>query len=418
MIDRRALVRELQRRNIADWTVVQRTSDVATIDEATHLVRRELRDHVTMVVHEDVPNGRGSARVELDSFDGSPGDVVEQALRLASAAVGPAWATRPPAAPARVSIVDKELGNVEAAATAIGKSLHRPRGVTVTTLVEIASDQLQLETQKGLRFEWPASLVTVRAIVASPQRSIDVMRVARRVADLQLDAAVATAAEDLGLVAAAGAPVAGPCALVLSTEALLHGGALGVWAVFAKQADAVVERQGLTRYRPGSAIATGAEQLAEPLTVTSDGALDYGVRSAPVGDEGEAVRRFAIVERGRAVGLGLSPREAALRRADPNGGVRNLTVAAGTWSELPATRTIVVRRLHSLSIDPFTGDATLELALAIDHVDGAERPFAGGTVRLDLVAALARARRSATMITRGPYQGPDALLVEGVELLA
>jgi predicted Zn-dependent protease len=418
MIDRGALVRELAGRRIADWAVVQRTSDVAVVDEATLLVRREQRDHLTMVIHEDVPNGRGSARVDLDSFDGSASDVVQQALLLARAAVGPAWATRPPAAPARVSIVDRELGKVDVAAAAILKAMKRPSGVNVTALVEVTSDELHVETAKGFRFEWPASFVRVTAIVASTDRSLEVTRTARRVADLELDAAVLAAAEDLTLLATAGAPVAGPCALVLTAEAMLHGGALGVWSVFATQADAVVERQGLTRYRPGAPVVPGADQVAEPLTILSDGALELGVRSAPVGDEGEAVRRFAIVERGRAAGLGLSPREAALRRADPNGGVRNLSVAAGTWSELPTTRVIEIRRLHSLSIDPYTGDATLELALAIEHRDGTSHPFAGGTIRLDLVAALAHARRSATVIRRGPYLGPDAVLVDAVDLIA
>ncbi|MCX5745310.1 MAG: hypothetical protein NT062_22770, partial [Proteobacteria bacterium] len=90
-------------------------------------------------------------------------------------------------------------------------------------------------------------------------------------------------------------PIAGPCALVIGPDALLPGGGYGVWEIFAALADSVVDRQGLTRYRLGSPIAAGAETLAEPLSITSDGALDFGPRSAPVGDEGEAVRRFPLV---------------------------------------------------------------------------------------------------------------------------
>ena len=41
----------------------------------------------------------------------------------------------------------------------------------------------------------------------------------------------------------------------------------------------------------------------------------------------------------------------------------------------------------------------------------------GGTLRLDLVGALARARRSATILQRGPYIGPDAVLIDEAELL-
>jgi hypothetical protein len=75
-----------------------------------------------------------------------------------------------------------------------------------------------------------------------------------------------------------------------------------------------------------------------------------------------------------------------------------------------------VSRLRSLAIDPFTGDASLELGLSIDR--GTHAPFAGGTVRLDLISALARARRLSSTIHRGPYVGPAAILIEDVELLA
>src|SRR5439155_22382561 len=128
-------------------------------------------------------------------------------------------------------------------------------------------------------------------------------------------------------------------------------------------------RQGLTRYREQMPIVPGADQEREPLTVASDGSLEYGVRSAPIGDEGDAVRRFLLVERGVAAGLGLSPREAALRHRDPNGGVRNIVVTSGTWSGDAAAgggRVVEVRRLRHLALDRYTGDARLEIELALD----------------------------------------------------
>jgi hypothetical protein len=204
---------------------------------------------------------------------------------------------------------------------------------------------------------------------------------------------------------------------VHGTEAMLHG-VLGVWEAFALQADAVVERQGLTRYRPGTPVAPGSELEKEPLTIESNGALELATRSSPIGDEGDAVRRFLLVDRGVAAGLGLSPREAALRRQDPNGGVRNLIVATGSWSghatDAGGGRVVEVRRLRGLAIDPYTGEATLEIALGVVG----DQPFTGGTVRLDLIAALAHARRSRTRIRRGAYVGPDAVLVEHAELIS
>jgi len=195
----------------------------------------------------------------------------------------------------------------------------------------------------------------------------------------------------------------------------------GLWTLFAYHADAVVERQGLTRVRLRAELAPGASQLPEPLAILSHGALDFAMLSAPVTDEAVAVRSFPIVERGVAVGLGLSSREAALRRTDPNGGVRNLAVTPGTWSPAPSptTRTLEIRRLHGLALDLRTGLASLDIALALDHHPG--RPptaVTGGTVHLDLLAALARARRSPRLLRRGAYHGPDAVLIDRAELIA
>ncbi|HMG57579.1 MAG TPA: hypothetical protein VK601_28960, partial [Kofleriaceae bacterium] len=196
----------------------------------------------------------------------------------------------------------------------------------------------------------------------------------------------------------------------------------GLWSIFAHQADATVERQGLTRYRLRAEIARGASQLPEPLSITSNGALDFAQLSVPVTDDAVAIRSFPLLDRGIAVGLGLSPREAALRATAPNGGVRNLVVAPGTWSPAPSPtppRTIEVRRLHAVTIDPYTGDASLDIALALDHrPNRPPTPFTGGTLRLDLIATLARARRSSQLLRRGAYHGPAAVLIDDAELIA
>jgi len=134
------------------------------------------------------------------------------------------------------------------------------------------------------------------------------------------------------------------------------------------------------------------------------------------------VRTFALIERGISAGFGLTPREGALRGRDPNGGVRNLEVEKGTsWSgaiEPGALRIVEVRRLRSLSIDPYTGDASIEIALGIEHTKAGAKPFTGGSIRLDLIAALAKAKRSTRVITRGAYQGPDAVSFDRAVLIA
>ncbi len=418
MISRRALVSALTARKVADWVVVERAQEVASLSEDRALRRSELRTRWTLIVHHDVSRGRGTAHLELGTRQGEAGDLVDQAISLASAAIGPAWTSTPAAAPAKVNVLDPALERAdlaEVAAELAGKT-KRPAGASVQLALELLRERVTVQAESGFQTAWTATNLRADGLISVGDHSLEITREARRRGDLDLDDAIARAAADLVLIGGAGLPVLGPCAVILGAEALLHGGGLGVWSVFADHASAETERQGLTRYRQSTAIAPGADQIAEPLTITSDGALDFAARSAPVGDEGDAVRRFALIERGIATGLGISAREAARRKVDPNGGVRNLVIARGTWNDAPPTgRTIEVRRLRSLAIDPYTGDASLEIGLAIDRQTG--QAFSGGTLRLDLVAALARARRSSTALRRGPYLGPAAVLIEDAELI-
>ena len=413
MIDHKSLARALGHQDLADWVIVEREQELAVVDNSAR--RAEQRTRWQLTVHADTPTGRGSAHVTIDANEGDPDRLVEQATALAQLSVGPAWSTIPQAAPAHVELVDPALASADllTACDSIIKLVPRRPGATVAPRVTVLREQVTMATKQGFHASWSATLARVDGVISANEHSLQIVREARRIDRLDLVAAVDEAIADLRLVATAGAPVAGPCALVLVGDALLHGG-LGVWQAFVSQADSVVARQGLTRYHEHTPIVPGADQLPEPLDITSDGAMPFGVRSAPLGDDGDAVRKFPLIERGIAAGFGLSPREAALRQREPNGGVRNLVVGRGSWDDrLPATRVIEVRRLRNLEIDPYTGNADLELALGIDR----GTPFVGGTLRLDLIDVLARAHRSVRRLQRGPYDGPAAVLIERVELI-
>ncbi|MFN0251093.1 MAG: metallopeptidase TldD-related protein [Kofleriaceae bacterium] len=418
MISRRALVSALVERRITDWIVVERDQELALVTDTRQ--RTDDRTRWVVVVHQDVPRGRGSARLEIGALDGSARDQVDQALALALSTIGPPWRSTLPAAPAKVDIADLSMtaAALDETATQLLAALPRPAGATVSGEVELLRERVTAHTSQGLRTAWTATHARASALVSVGANSLELARESRRIIDLDLAQAIPLAVVDLALLGSAGAPRPGRCALILRSEALLHGGGLGVWSVFEKHASAELERQGLVRYRGGAPIVPGADQIDEPLSVMSDGALDFATLSSPLGDEGDAVRRFPLVERGVASGLGMSMREAARRQAEPNGGVRNLVVASGSWADvIPPGRSLDVRRLRSLSIDPYTGDASLEIALAIDRDGGGERAITGGLVRIDLVAALARARRSATPLRRGSYLGPASILIDDAEVL-
>jgi hypothetical protein len=421
LIKRRDLVRALDYQGLADWVLVERDQEIGLVDSAAGLHRAEHRLRWLVTVHHDAPAGRGSAHVSVDAASGDAEAAIGEAANLARASVGAAWLTQPAAAPARVSLEDTTLASREPIAVAgqLVAMATKTTAVSVQARARVLREGVHVTSKQGMHTEWRATHLRMDLVVSAKARSVQVSREARRVADLGVADAIAAAAGDLDQLATAVPLAPGPCTLVLRADAMLHDG-LGVWAAFVSQADAVVERQGLTRYRERMPIAEAAGQVAEPLSVVSDGALEYGLRSAPVGDEGDAVRRFLLVDRGIAAGLALTPREAALRSRDANGGVRNLVVAPGTWSgRLDASkgRIVEVRRLRSLSLDPYTGDASLELSLCIDHDATGPRPTTGGSLRIDMIAALARARRSSTRLIRGAYSGPEAISLDGVEII-
>lgn len=420
MIDRKSLLRALGHEDLADWVVIQRDQELAVRDDGVQ--RTEQRTRWQLTLHADTPAGRGTAHVAIDANEADPDKLIAQTAVLARLSAGPAWATIPPAAPARVELADPALatGAPLAAAAAVAKLVPRRPGAAIETRVTVLRESVTVQARQSFHTEWTATLARVEALVGHGAHAIAITREARRTGDLDIVAAVDEAIADLRRLASAKPAMPGPCAVILAADALLHGG-LGVWEAFVAQADPVVAREGLTRYHEHAPIAEGSETVAEPLTITSDGALAFGVRSSPVGDEGDATRRFPLVTRGVAAGLGLTPREAALRQRDPNGGVRNLIVEPGSWDERTVAETsekrrvIELRRLRGLAIDPLTGDADVEVALAIDRATGA--PFSGGTLRLDLIAELARAKRSARTIRRGAYVGPAAVLIERADLI-
>lgn len=408
MIDRGKLAQALGRRPLADWVVFEHDQELHVREPGRS--RGETRTRWRLVAHTDTAKGRGTARISL-AGDADPDQVADRAVALALASVGAAWESPPAGAPARVELADPTFSDdLAATADRLTADLTAPRGAQIAATSRLLREHVHVLTHQGFHADWDATMVRVELVVIAASRSLTVAREARTLKALELDAAINDAAADLQLLARAGTATPGPCAVVLAGDALVPDG-LGVWSVFASQADAAFARAGLARLHERSPIAPGADQVSDPLTITSDGALAFGVRSAPLGDDGDAVRSFAIVDGGIAAGLGLSPREAALRKRDPNGGVRNLVVRTGDWDGRVdlSGRLVEIKRLRQLSIDPYTAHASLEIALGIEHGKG---PFAGGTLRLDLVDALAHARRSKAHMRRGPYAGPSSVLID------
>lgn len=408
-----------------EWVVTARARRSATVEHGERELRR-LDDHarVAGVVHRDLTTGRGSGRFVVE------GDArtlaIDRALVQAGVAVGPSWSMAAPAAPARVALDDAALGeDLEAAAEAITTLVFdavRARrvlalaggAIEVTDVRAIVTrDARRVASSHGQDARWTATAIDVHARLRRGDRATEIRARARQRGGLALTAIIAEAAERLA-TADAGPPPAARYPIVLRLAALAPLEGHGLWAALVAQADAATVRRGLSRYRPGQPIVAGADTVGEPLTIASDGTLPYGLDSAPLGDDGEPVRRFTVIARGKAVELASDLREAALAETQPNGGFRNLVVEPGAS---PAAALITsdegpvldVASFTWIDVDPATGRFAAGIELA--HLREGDRavPVTGAVVRGDSIAALASARRAAEVTTRGGYRGPVAL---------
>ena len=397
-----------------------------------------------------VQSGRGWARITLSDVVGDYEKLLARVADQALYAVGPAWALPPPSAPARVDIADPAVsGDLVPIAIELARRVERAGSVRGMTLA-IERAETIIRTSRGFTHGFPETLVTIEAVVASGHVSGqaepgDVERVclqSRRLDGLDLEGEFTRAGRRLADRRASGVLEPGRYDLVLARRALVpdnvgysqvlfvdldpavqgvSAGRYGWFEPVVAQADARSARQGLTRYRVGQSIFGDRQPSGDPLTIHSDGTLPFGLQSRPVGELGEPVRRFTLVEQGIAVGLGFDLREAALRGVGANGGVRNLVIEPGSLSPsdllTPGSMALVEAvEISWLDIDPRTGTFTCELGLAYVHVPGvARRPVHGGVVRGNFFDFLARSHLSTRTMERVWYHGPEALRIPEVE---
>lgn len=412
-LDAASLRRVIGERRLGDWVITDRDRRAWACAQlgAARSWRQEEQAEVQVLVRRDSPDGRGTGVALARDRRGDPRTLVGLAVARAEAAIGAPWSTPPPAAIAKVALFDETLAKdagPEAVLAEVRTRTEAAGAELAAARVRLVHDQLTLVSAQGFSLSWREATLELSAELVRGERRAQVRRTARRAAELGLAEAIEHAARRCAPVAKPAPVPVGPVHLELTGEAMLGTDELGVWRALTAQGDAAAARRGLTRYQSGDVLG-----LAEaPLDVWSDGVLPFGLASAPVGSEGEAVRRFPLVLGGRLGEFGLGPMEAALRRRAPNGGVRNLEVAAGA-GEARRAPTLVVHELAYLAIDPLTGTAEGELGHAIDEQG---RVLERGAFSLDLVRMLATAERASERVRRGAYWGPRWLRLGPVVL--
>jgi predicted Zn-dependent protease len=385
--------------------------------------------HFEVAVFRDSEQTRGEASFRLGPSDTSLIDAaIAAATRRARANSGPLWSLPRPAAPARVELADPRLitdpdGAIAELGGILGGAARRAR--IPRARIETSTCDARVVTSNELDVEHRATELSIDCVVVTGGRRLrlaaPVAVRARRVADVDLAAEIERAIADLTAEASADPVPPGIYDLVVDVAGLERraGGGFGWLGPLVAQASGQLARRALSRYQPGQTIYGESEPTGDLLTLSSDGAIPFGWRSAPFAGRGEAVRRFALIERGVSAGLALDAREAALRDRLPNGGARNLVLAPGERDlaglATGARPALIANALAWLETRDSTGDVAAELSIATPN-DRRDRRYRGGQIAGNLFDWLPRLRLGKDELTTATYRGPRWIGIPAIDV--
>ena len=382
----RSLLKALQASKVVDeYIVSMRDQKVLRrpLTKGHGLERREGR-----VLEAKIFVDRGLGRGHSHFFvppDAEPRWLIEQSASRALGALGPSWRLEPPSAPALLELQDKAWADdFETSMDQLTEEFQKQLPKNLTLLQGIIEMEL-VDARSVLSNSFDNHFGSTRVRISAQLKAqngepvrmeIDV----RRRKDLHLQKHFVSAERSSLERASQIANASGECDLLLMSSAYAPQADddYGIWTPLAKQCSAALAAEGMAKYRVGQAILPNPAQ-ADPLTIRSDGTRSFGLRSAPFDSDGQAVRRFSMVNEGRAAGQSVNYREAARQEIIANGGVRDLVVASGKTAlaelKMPGERPLlVVRRLSDLHAEARGG-----LLLRVDSSELRERDPAGAT---------------------------------------
>lgn len=298
--------------------------------------RREMRS-LSARIFLDRELGRGHSEFSVPA-GANLRSLISQSAARALGAIGRSWRLRPPSAPARLQLFDSDWAKSPDDSIAQlweqfqahkPPSLHLLKGKLALELTDTRAI-----VSNGFDNQYRSTKVQITATVQAKKGAPVQIRLGARHQDGLRWQAIFEDALRRSLQAQGAIPnQSGICDLLLLSSAYHPRGDedFGLWNAPVHQCHAELASSGLARYQ------VGQEILREPargdtLTLRSDGTRDFGWRSAPFDRDGQAVRRFAIVNDGKAAGQSVGYIDAAKQGIDANGGVRDLVIEPGNLS--------------------------------------------------------------------------------------
>ena len=414
MISRSDLRLALRELSNADWTIAETSRRSRTLrgtqnNSAIVEDHRSLQ-HFTTTLHRDFPVGRGSAQSSFSADSFTSQGVVAALAQACTAQIQTPWRMAPPSAAAQARLDDAALRDPTAMANMV-RALQSAAAAATFDQVEweltIGDDTKVVETSTGNEIRWTTTDYQLGITAQRAGHWLETRRCGRQRNDIDATQLCLDLDQELPRLATAAPTPRGPIELVLDREAMLFDGDLGVWCIVAEQAHLQRLTSGVSRLPKTVANST--------LRIVSDGARNFGWRSAPVADDGAPVRRFVLIANGAVVSRGSNVTDAGRGNnnglANANGGVRNLDVSDQGPAWQPPATYLEVHRFEAPRMDLATGWLTALIASATLHRGETQTPVTGGAIRVDLVSRLLAGRPRGTALTTASYQGPRQIVL-------
>lgn len=156
----------------------------------------------------------------------------------------------------------------------------------------------------------------------------------------------------------------------------------------------------------------------EPLTLWANRILPFGVRSCRFDDEGIPGQRVRLIHNNHLESFSATQRYAEYLNLPPTGEFGDLELPAGQTAAatLLAPPYLEVAGFSWFNPDPVTGDFATEIRMGYVTENGSRRPFRGGLLIGNLMAALGQARWSTETGFYGNYLGPTTGRFEGLKV--
>lgn len=157
----------------------------------------------------------------------------------------------------------------------------------------------------------------------------------------------------------------------------------------------------------------------DPLNLSTDPTLPFGLESAPFDDEGVALRAVPVLKDGHVQNLLATKRYADYLGLPVTGAASNTVVGAGSVFESalyegPVCHLVSFAELHA---DPISGDFVTEIRLGYEiGADGSRQPIKGGSLSGNVFDAFASCHMSRETATYRRYHGPKAIRFENLTI--